>query len=257
MTRLDLEHRATELTELMDDPDCDIDQLRRTYSQFRYVNAVVAGWRRVYRQRIRPLLSVDRVTTLLDVGCGGADVPRALVRWAARDRLRLQVTAIDPDERALGYATSLPALTGLTLRQAPTAELVAERQQFDVVVSNHLLHHLTVPDLRRLVADSELLARRLVVHNDIARSRLAYSAYALGSRPFGRRSFVAVDGLRSIRRSYRGEELAAMVQPPWQVVDQLPARLLLLRAMPAPQVVPAPDGTRDENCQTRLRRSTP
>ena len=229
MTGPGLRRRDPDLQELMDDPDCDLTQLRRTYAQFQVVNRLLAGWGGLYRRRIRPLLAPDRVTTLLDVGSGGGDVPRALARWAARDGLTLAVTAVDPDERAHAYATDLPRVPGLTFRRTTSSALVEEGAEFDVVVSNHVLHHLDAAGLDRLLADSERLSRRLVVHNDIARSRWAYAAYAVGCRPFGRRSFLLADGLRSIRRSYTLAELADCVPPGWTVARQAPARLLLLR----------------------------
>jgi len=229
VTRGSLRVRDTQLRELMDDPDCDLAGLRHTYAQLRVVNRLVAGWRRVYRQRIRPLLRTGQTTTLLDIGSGGGDVARTLARWARRDGFALAVTAIDPDVRAHAFAVAQAPAPGVTFRQAGSADLVAEGSRFDVVVSNHLLHHLDAAELHRLLADSERLARRLVVHNDIARSRLAYAAYRVVSRPFGGRSFIHIDGLRSIRRSYRVEELAEVVAEPWRVAGQFPARVLLLR----------------------------
>lgn len=220
--------RELHARELMDDPECDPAALRRTYAQFRIVNRVVSGWRGVYLRRLRPLLSSTLSTTLLDVGSGGGDVAHALARWARRDGLRLRITGIDPDERAQQFAASRPPAPGVTFRRTTSTQLVQEAARFDVVISNHLLHHLEPGALTVLVDDSRRLARRLVVHNDIARSRPAYAAYAVASRPFGRRSFIHHDGLLSIRRSYRPAELAGSVGPGWRVVEQAPARLLLL-----------------------------
>lgn len=223
----DLRRRATDLQELMDDPACDLTALRRTYAQFRIVNRLVSGWGHLYRSRLRPLLSANTLTTLLDVGCGGGDVPRALAGWAARDGLRLGITAIDPDPRAHAFASRMPGIAGLTFRRASSAELVAEGSRFDVVCSNHLLHHLDPVELADLLSDSRLLARRLVLHNDIARSRWAYLGYAVASSPFGRHSFIHIDGLMSIRRSYRVAELAAELPSGWCVGSQFPARVLV------------------------------
>ena len=223
-----LSTRDTAVRELMDDPGCDLALLRATYAQFRSVNRLVSGWRRVYARRLRPLLSPDAATSLLDIGFGGGDVPRALARWARRDGLQLDVTAIDPDERAYDFVATGP--TGeVRFRQASSAVLVEAGERFDVVVSNHLLHHLDDAAFSALLADSTALARRLVVHNDIERSRLAYAAYAVATKPLAKRSFVHVDGLLSIRRSYRRAELATRVPTGWRVERQWPYRLLLVR----------------------------
>jgi 2-polyprenyl-3-methyl-5-hydroxy-6-metoxy-1,4-benzoquinol methylase len=213
----------------MDDPDCDLALLHRTYGHFRWVNGVVSGWHRIYRQHLRPLLAERGPTSLLDIGSGAGDIPRALARWAARDGLALTVTAIDPDPRAHAYASTLPAVPGVTFGQATSSQLVASGARFDVVTSNHLLHHLDPQALRSLLDDSARLASRLVLHNDIERSRGAYLAYAVATRPVRSRSFVHVDGLLSIRRSYRRAELAAATDDSWVATKQFPARLLLMR----------------------------
>ena len=72
-----LRDRDVHAVEEMDRPGCDPARLNRTYAQFSVVNRAVAGWRGIYRTHIRPVLSATTVTTLLDIGCGGGDVPVA------------------------------------------------------------------------------------------------------------------------------------------------------------------------------------
>jgi 2-polyprenyl-3-methyl-5-hydroxy-6-metoxy-1,4-benzoquinol methylase len=240
-----LRRRASDAVELMDDPGCDPERLDRTYANFRFVNAIVSGWRGMYRREIRPELSRTRERTLLDIGSGGGDVARALARWAARDGLRLHVTAIDPDARAHAYATGLPEMPGLAFRRALSSELVAEGARFDFVVSNHVLHHLSREQLGGLLADSEHLAAGRVLHSDIERSRFAYLGFGLGSWPFFRRSFIRDDGLTSIRRSFTRAELRAVVPAAWRVTQERPSRLLLRWApQAAPRLGPGIAATR-------------
>ncbi|WP_245674323.1 class I SAM-dependent methyltransferase [Actinoplanes rectilineatus] len=221
-----LARRDTEAREFMDAPDCDPGRLDRTYRQFRTVNRLVSGWRRVYRQWIRPRLDTERPTTLLDIGFGGGDIPRALTTWAARDRLVLHTTAIDPDDRALRHVAGLPA-RGVHFEQASSADLVARGDRFDMVISNHLLHHLDATAMEALLADSRALARGLVLHNDLARHPAGYHLFAVATLPLARGSFVHQDGLLSIRRSYRRPELQTVVPTGWRVTSMFPQRLLL------------------------------
>ncbi|MFZ4895707.1 class I SAM-dependent methyltransferase [Plantibacter sp. Mn2098] len=223
-----LSHRDVTSIELMDDPDCDLDRLEHTYAQFTAVNRLVSGWRTIYLRRIKPHLTAHTDTSLLDIGFGGGDVPRALASWAAADRLRLSITAIDPDDRARRFVEARPAMPGVTFRQASSADLVADGSRFDLVTSNHLLHHLDADALASVLDDSRRLARRLVVHNDIERSRVAYAAYYPMTAPFSRGSFIHQDGLLSIRRSYRRAELERVVPDGWRVERLFPYRLLLL-----------------------------
>ncbi|THF68738.1 methyltransferase domain-containing protein [Deinococcus sp. Arct2-2] len=212
----------------MDEPDCDLATLHRTYAQFAFVNALVSGWRQVYVKQLRPHLARLHSATLLDIGSGGGDVPRKLAQWAAQDGFRLHITAIDADARAVTYASSLPPQAGLSFRQAFSGDLVKEEQRFDFITSNHLLHHLTAPELAALLDDSERLCRVAVIHSDLERSAFAYAAFGLGISPWFRRSFIREDGLLSIRRSFTAPELAQLAPQGWQVQRQWPYRNLLM-----------------------------
>ncbi|WP_330220141.1 methyltransferase domain-containing protein, partial [Rathayibacter tanaceti] len=217
----DLRRREVSAQELMDDPDCDRTLLDATYARFGTVNRLVSGWRGVYRSRLRPLLGPDEPFRLLDIGSGGGDVARALVGWARADGLRLSVTAADPDERAWTFATSTPAPPGVEFRRASSTDLVVEGDRFDLVTSNHVLHHLAPEALAALLADSERLAPR-ALHNDIERSRLAYTAYLLATRPIAAGSFLHYDGSLSVRRSFTAAELRAVAPEGWRVQRAAP-----------------------------------
>lgn len=222
-----LAHRDLTAIEEMDKPDCDPATLTRTYAQFGLINRSVAGWHRTWARYIRPVLSTSRSNTLLDIGSGGGDVPRAFARWAARDGFTLEITAIDPDERAQAFASSQPTTPGLTFRQAFSSELVEEGAQFDVVTSNHVLHHLSPEELRGLLSDSEQLSTRLALHSDIERTRIGFALFSVATLPL-RGSYIREDGLTSIRRSYLAKELRAVVPGNWRVERQVPFRNLLV-----------------------------
>ncbi|WP_337925122.1 class I SAM-dependent methyltransferase [Arthrobacter jiangjiafuii] len=229
-----LAERDPDAVEEMDRPDCDPAKLRRTYAQFWLINTVVSGWRRNYVRYLRPRFEPERINTLLDIGSGGGDVPRMLARWARRDGVRLEVTGIDPDDRAHAFSSSRPAVPGLEFRRAFSSELVSEGRTYDVVISNHVLHHLDDAQFQSLLADSEQLAGRLSLHSDIERSRWGYGLFSAGTLPFFPGSYIRQDGLTSIRRSYTADELAAAAPPGWQCLRRRPWQNLLLHV---------PDGT--------------
>lgn len=222
-----LRRRDVDAVEEMDREDCDPLRLRRTYAQFALVNRAVSGWRGIYRRELRPLLSATRTTTLLDIGCGGGDVPVLLARWAARDGFTLAVTAIDPDPRAAAFATGRRGHAGVEFRQQTAAELLAGGARYDVVVSNHVLHHLAPDELPVFLDESAALASGKVIHNDLRRSAAAYALFAVGALPL-RGSYIRQDGLTSIRRSYTAAELSAAAPPGWAVAPRAPFRNLLV-----------------------------
>ncbi|WP_306233013.1 methyltransferase domain-containing protein [Agrococcus beijingensis] len=237
-----LRERDPGALELMDDPDADPVALARTFARFAPVNAVVSGRGAVYRRWIRPRLRArargSAPLRVLDVGTGGGDLPRSLLRLAARDGFALAVLAIDPDPRAIAAARARAPMAGLELAQTTTGALAEAGERFDVVLSNHVLHHLAPRELGAILAESERLLAPggVVVHGDIERSPLAYAAFALGTLPFEptllRNTFIRADGLASIRRSHTAAELAAAAPPGWGVRRAIPWRLELVRRAP-------------------------
>lgn len=225
---VDLSVRDVALRELMDDPDCDARVLDRTFRRFAVVNALVSGWRTVWRTHVMPALPPSGRGRVLDLGCGGGDLARALVRWAASDGFDVEVVGIDPDPRAIAAAERSP-LRGATFREQSSGDLVAAGERFDVVVSNHVLHHLADDERPAFLADSERLAASRVVHSDIRRSRGAYRSYALASPLVAAGTFVRVDGLRSIRRSYTVDELRRALPAGWVAESASPHRVLAVR----------------------------
>ncbi len=221
-----LHTRRADLREHMDDPACNPRKLQATYARFGTVNRVFSGWWTLYRCYLRPQLSADRRSRLLDIGFGGGDVPRVLLRWAERDGLELNIKAIDPDPRAAAFASDLPSHPKLSFEQTDTRAVRARGDTFDMVISNHLLHHLSDAEVKELCCDSAALGR-VVLHNDIARADLAYVGFAALTGPFFPRSYITPDGLTSVRRSYTPAELRTVVPPGWQVASPYPYRLLL------------------------------
>lgn len=220
-----LRERAGALEELMDDPACDPVLLARTYAQFTAINRLFSHWASLYRAQIRPLLAAG-ATRILDLGCGGGDVIRQLAGFAAHDGFAVHFTGADPDPRAIAFAQAQPPPANITFIATDARTLAAAGETFDIVLSNHVLHHLNDEAVRALCQDCQQLARRRVLHNDLCRSDLAFALFPWMGLVF-HRSFIVADGLRSIRRAFTPAELAALCPPGWRVTTPTPFRLLL------------------------------
>jgi len=225
-----LKERDRGIREIMDDPGCNLEQLYQTYRYFKPVNRVLSGWRAVYVDQIRPLLHARDKTTLLDIGFGGGDISLYIAKWAQRDGLKIEIDAIDRDERALHFVkNNRQPPPNVHFHHMNTSELLKKGRLYDFVISNHLLHHLDDEGIVILCNNADLLCRKKILFNDISRSDLAYALYYIGSRFVPKNSFIHIDGLISIERSYTRKELQKIVPEKWRVEKPFPFRLLAVR----------------------------
>ncbi len=139
----------------------------------------------------------------------------------------MEITAIDMDKRAIQFAESRRGHLPIRFHTRHTLDLIDKNQKFDVVISNHVLHHLSEGEIGMLLDHSEQLATRKVLINDIERSRLAYSIFSAATRLFFQESFIREDGMTSIRRSFKKAELKPLVPNHWEVSRPCLFRLLL------------------------------
>jgi 2-polyprenyl-3-methyl-5-hydroxy-6-metoxy-1,4-benzoquinol methylase len=222
--------RDADVRELMDDPHCDPGRLEATLRRFDTVNRLWSGWGVVYRSTLRPRLArLGRRARVLDLGSGGGDLVARLAVLAERDGFDVRWLGADPDARALEVARERQS-SRIEFQATDAASLRAAGERFDIVLSNHVLHHLTREALVEFTADSAALCDGLVVHSDIRRSRTAYTLYAIGVTPLAPGTFLRTDGLLSIRRSYRVGELAAALGSGWRVDAASPFRVLATRS---------------------------
>lgn len=213
----------------MDQTDCDKELLFNTYKQFSTINRLISGWQRIYKNHIRPALKdSSKSYSLLDIGCGGGDIIKLIDRLAKNDGFNLQITGIEPDERAIEFLSDQKWAENISIIQSTSAELVQKNRSFNIVISNHLMHHLKQPELNILCEDAEKLATLKIVFSDIERSDIGYASFKVAATPLFRNSFIVEDGLTSIKRSFRKDELRHALPDHWQVLRQFPFRLLAI-----------------------------
>jgi 2-polyprenyl-3-methyl-5-hydroxy-6-metoxy-1,4-benzoquinol methylase len=227
---VNLSRRATGLRERMDEPDCDPQLLHNTYRQFDRLNRLLSGWRRVYRTLIRPRLTdPGRRYSVLDIGCGGGGLLRDLYKWAGRDGYRLSLLGIDEDPRAIDFAAAQAGSDEISFLQTGSDSLAQSGEVFDVVLCNHVLHHIPEDKVVSFFRDAETLTRNMAVICDPVRSRCGYALFGCAASVLFRRSFIREDGLLSIRRSFTLAELEETVPAAWRVLPLAPFRALLVR----------------------------
>ncbi len=201
-------------TELLDDPQADPAAVRQELREIARLNTLFGGTRAVVGA-LEPIFrkaasgNGQRATgtwTLLDVGTGLGDIPRAAAAAARRHGITLRLVGVELNRAAAAAAGDVESRDPLALVLADGGALPLRPRSVDIVIASQVLHHLPSEVAVRWIAAFGALARRAVVLADLRRSRLAMAALWLASYPLGFSDFTRRDGVLSLRRGYtRGE----------------------------------------------------
>jgi ubiquinone/menaquinone biosynthesis C-methylase UbiE len=192
----------------MDDPVESLDELEGNLSDIEFANAVFGGSAPVVRA-----VRESGAQTVLDVGCGSADIPLALVRDAERRGNPLEITALDRSAQMLEIARRRThAHPRLHFVVASGEALPFEAGTFDVVTCNLALHHFEPEAAHALLKEMRRVARITPLVCDLRRSALGFLATWLWSRVFTRNRLSRNDGPLSVRRAYTPEEALALAK---------------------------------------------
>lgn len=206
----------------MDDPGSDRELLERTLDQLVLVNHLLSRMRGLLRRYVLGDMADQndpgRPWRVLDVGAGGCDIPIWLARASRRRGVPVHITCLDQDPRIIDYARSrVAAYREISLREGSAFEIAGS---YDYVICNHFLHHLTEEEIGRFLAAAHGVCRRRLLVNDLLRSYWSLAGFGLVSSLLFPRSFARSDGLLSIRKGFRRQELSRLLEAsPWGGAD--------------------------------------
>lgn len=151
-------------------------------------------------------------TSILDVGCGGGDFTLQLAR-----RFPLAtVVGVDISHEAIDYAKKQQCLSNNGLNNVSFIALEGTKlpyasKSFDVVTSTLVCHHLNDDELICFITASAQIARNAVILNDLHRHPVAFGAYAILAPLLFQNRMITHDGLISIKRSFKRNELVSLL----------------------------------------------
>ncbi|MFA5976565.1 MAG: methyltransferase domain-containing protein [Elusimicrobiota bacterium] len=144
----------------------------------------------------------------IDWGTGGADMPRAIVRWCRRKGFRAEILGIDVNEAVLTYARqACRDYPEITLVHSDLNTFIPSGEPFDYALSSLCLHHLSDPEIVALLKRSDRLTRRGLIMNDLERSGRAWAWIWTLTRLLRAHPIVQNDGPLSVKRAFTRAEL--------------------------------------------------
>ncbi len=204
---MDLSSRLS-ATEYLDAAEHDPAQLDVTLDHLVDVNRWLGG-ARVVLAHLANWLPTETAVRVLDVGTGAGDIPRAVVRWAAKRGRVVDICAVDLRSVIARQARNrCRAEPSIRVLAADGMALPFACNTFDVAMSSMTLHHLDDSPAHRFVAELARVATRAVIINDLERHPINYiGARVLAATAWRGDPYTRHDGPVSVLRSFTVREL--------------------------------------------------
>lgn len=217
--------------ELMDDDSLDAATYAAVVGDLARVNGITMAARPTLSFLTRAMLGRKHLK-LLDVGFGDGDMLRRIAAWAAKRDYTVDLVGVDLNPRSeLAARAHTPATLPIRYVTGDYADQAGE--DWDVVISSLVAHHMTPPQLVAFLRFMESEARRGWFVNDLERHSFAYWGFPILATLMRWHPIVKHDGTLSIARSYRRGEWPAILNAAnissAQIVRYFPFRLCVER----------------------------
>jgi SAM-dependent methyltransferase len=195
--------------EMMDRRGNDPALLRADLRVLESINRFLGG-HRIVRAYLPGLVSHSTVS-ILDLGTGAADVPRAIARWARAHNVKAEITAVDANPEILEVARENTAgWPEIRLEEADLLALPYRPASFDIVLCALTLHHFGEADVVAILRRIHDIARAGYIINDLRRNPVAIRLSKLMARTLISNPIARFDAPASCERAFTIAELRAL-----------------------------------------------
>lgn len=210
---MDFALRSTQ-RELMDDYKGSSQELRTILADINRVNQLLGGMA-ITRNAVFRLMEAHpkESYTILDVGCADGFMLRSLCSDARKRGLSVNCIGVDLNWDALQLAQEQSAdFPEIRYLQKDVLGEDMEAISCDIVISSLTLHHFSDADIPMFMERFLVLASLGVIINDLHRNALAYHLFKAFGLFFIKTPTARIDGLTSIQRAFKREELEHFAQ---------------------------------------------
>jgi ubiquinone/menaquinone biosynthesis C-methylase UbiE len=200
--------------ELLDRPGMDRALLREELQTLENCNRRLGGHDLVlyYVKRFVEATGAASLS-ILDMGTGVADIPRAIAAWASQHQLPVAITAVDGNSEVLQIACeSCRGWPGIRFEQHDLRALPFPAESFDLVLCSLTLHHFESADAFTVLRNIHRLARRGYIVNDLCRNWLAIWSTAFLVQALFQSPVFRHDAKQSCRAAFTVRELQDMAE---------------------------------------------
>ena len=206
---LDASKRTNEV-EIMDNFDLQGSELARTLSDLDTINKWLGG-NKITLDAVKSLIKKRAKTKqihIADIGCGNGALLREIAVWGRKNGYNLIFTGIDANLHAVEIGKKL-SLNYPEIRFLALDIFSEDFKKFkcDLFLCTLTLHHFKDTEILKLIKQLNRQSNLGIVINDLHRSKIAYRLFQVFCAVFINNEIARKDGLVSILRGFKKEEL--------------------------------------------------
>ncbi len=218
--------------EIMDQPDLDPQRHLHALRGLSWINYLSGSARILWPELARAANDSPGPVRVLDVATGAGDVPIRLWKRVECLGLPIALSGCDLSPTALQLARQSTQHHGAQIDFFQRDILKhGIPEGYDIITCSLFLHHLDDADTVPVLSAMQRAARKLILINDLSRSRFGYLLAWVGSRLLSRSDVVHVDGPLSVRAAFTPREALQLAERAGMtgatVVRRWPCRYLL------------------------------
>jgi len=206
---INTKYRSTE-SEIMDDFALEGEILRDALDKIAKINQLLGGNQLTLlgvQDLLRNIPKTNEIV-IVDIGCGNGDMLRTLADYGIKNSVNFRLIGIDANNFTINHARKLSeSFSNISYRCEDVFDKPFEELKYDIVLCTLTLHHFKEDDILRLMRVFNASSRIGIVINDLQRSAVAYRLFQVLCFVFRLNSMSREDGLTSILRGFKKEEL--------------------------------------------------
>lgn len=187
--------------EKMDQPEAPAEEIRQALRELEVINKWLGGYNVIF-DAMKKASWKKQPLTIMDLGCGGGDILRAIARWAELKDLRVKLIGIDKNPLILDFAREHSAdFNNIVYKQMDVFDNSLYAERADITISSLFCHHFNDEELTQLIRRMHDLSSQSVIVNDIHRHWFAYYSIKTITGLFSKTDLVKYDAPVSVGRS--------------------------------------------------------
>ncbi len=195
--------------ERIDTGDYTPEEYERFLREIAFINRIIGDNRALKKTLLRDIECRSvKDFSVLDVGAGSGELLRTIAEFARKQKRKAHLTGLELNARSaaaiLEESKNHPQINAV---RGDALNLPFADNSFDYVICSLFTHHFTDENVVQILSEMDRLARRNIYVIDLHRHRAAYQLYKLFCTAFRISTLVREDGLLSILRSFKVEEL--------------------------------------------------